>query len=379
MNPEEDPATILERKKEQDRLRQANFYEKNKDIVTERRRIAYQANKEKISEARKANYAVKKAEAEPVVKTVANNGRALNAVSDDNINTKYIEYFKTADYSEHTKLRYIGDMKRVIQLVGTTPIVESIKSGNFKKLLTESNYGESTKLGMAKTVLSGLTGLGIKLTKKVFRDYQIHVEVLTKAVTGELKEKQENDTVIRFDDYIPKVKTKFGENSKMHLIALLYNELTLRDDFQLEIVEKAPKKSEHNYIVMSGKRLRVIISKYKTEKQYGVISELLAQNLSTRIKNYVMVNALKVGDYLFGDAPLSNFILYSNKQIGVEGGVSMYRHMKVTEITNEKSITPEELIRLSLKMKHSPLVQLQYIRKLSDSVTSSQSVERSDT
>jgi hypothetical protein len=362
MNAEE----LLEHKREIDRQRQAKFYENKKDEINERKRIAYQARKDEINAQRQLKYAEKKANEEPSDIIVSKNGKALNLVSADNVNMKFINYLQHANYSEHTKLRYVGDMKRIIQLIGERELLPLIKSGELQILIQNSTYSKSTQLGMATTILTALTGLKIKLTKRVYANYQNFVELLKQHVNNELVDKQDTEIVMKFGDYINQIKTKFGETSKIYLIALLYNELTLRDDFQLQIVDKLPKVLEHNYIVLNNTRLRVVITKYKTEKKYGVISELLSQSLSTKLKKYIHTTGLVVGDYLFGNEPLSNFILYNNKQIGVNGGVSLFRHMKITELSNDANISQEDMIKLASKMKHSPLIQLQYLRNLAD-------------
>jgi hypothetical protein len=82
------------------------------------------------------------------------------------------------------------------------------------------------------------------------------------------------------------------------------------------------------------------------------------------INKYIAENNLKVNEsYLFGNSKLSDFVRYNNSKIGVEGGISNYRHMKVTEELN-KEINAEQRVALAEKMKHSPMVQLQYVRQL---------------
>jgi hypothetical protein len=56
--------------------------------------------------------------------------------------------------------------------------------------------------------------------------------------------------------------------------------------------------------------------------------------------------------------------IFVNKNIGVNGAVSMFRQMKITELSNDPKITNEDMIELAGKMKHSPLIQLTYLRNL---------------
>jgi hypothetical protein len=99
-----------------------------------------------------------------------------------------------------------------------------------------------------------------------------------------------------------------------------------------------------------------------TIKKYGVIEEKCSKGLSTLIRKYIIENSIKVGDYLFGDKKLSQYVSPNNLKVGVKGGTNVFRHMKITdELKTIKS--PEERIKLAESMKHSPMVQLKYVRR----------------
>ena len=171
---------------------------------------------------------------------------------------------------------------------------------------------------------------------------------------------------MKFSTYLNKVKEAFGEKSKMYVLAKLYDELTLRDDYQLEIVSKISetKDDTKNYIVMyPSKPLKIIINTYKTQDRYGVIKENLSKDLNKLVRDYVRENNLKKGDYLFGKDKLSSFITANNKRIGLSGGVSEYRHMKISEEL-DKVPSLDARKDLSERMRHSPLTQLKYVRKV---------------
>jgi hypothetical protein len=149
----------------------------------------------------------------------------------------------------------------------------------------------------------------------------------------------------------------------MFVLSSLYDEATLRDDFALKIVERTPKDTSENYIVDLKTGMTLIINTYKTQEAYGQIKVKLSKKLSKRIKAYMLKNNLQSGDYLFGDNKMSDYVRYHNSKIGVEGGISNYRKMKISEELS-KNLTDEERIELAQKMKHSPMVQLSYVRKL---------------
>ena len=173
-----------------------------------------------------------------------------------------------------------------------------------------------------------------------------------------------------FQDYINLVKEKFGEKSKMYMIAKLYNELTLRDDFTLKIVNSGRDLStDLNYVVIPQRRgirlntkLRIIINHYKTSEKYGQIDAELSVALSNLIREYATQNNLKEGDFLFGEKELSNYVSSHNKQMGVKGSITLFRQMKISDEVN-KQTDAKKRVDLADKLKHSPVVQLRYLRQ----------------
>ena len=89
-----------------------------------------------------------------------------------------------------------------------------------------------------------------------------------------------------------------------YLFSNLYNELTVRDDFQLIIVSliKDATDTDKNYIVVNKKGLiTVIINKFKTSEKFGQIVVKLSVSLSKMIRGYIQREKLEVGNSLFGD------------------------------------------------------------------------------
>jgi hypothetical protein len=176
--------------------------------------------------------------------------------------------------------------------------------------------------------------------------------------------------IISFTDYLKKIKERFGEESKEYLISLLYNEATLRDDFTLKIVSsiKDTKNNDENFIILPSKEenLTLIINHYKTREQYGVIKIRLSIGLSRMIRKYIQVENLSMNDYLFGNKNLSTFVQKMNKEIDVNGGINLYRKMKISEMYKKYDGNPsaEERINLSNLMVHSPILQTRYLRKI---------------
>ena len=351
---------ILEKKREQDRLRQKAYYDRKKEEVRARQK-AYYDGKKATDEA--TNLA-----------TDLTNNETKEAVNNDNVNKRYYDHIEKLDIKDITKLRYRTDMERIIDIIGNEDLLDVINNKTLKDKLNQSVksngevYSNNSKLTTIKTILTIINDMNIKLNKKIFDDLKKYMDLLTREINEEHKVKQETIKVMTFKEYIDLVKSKYGEQSKMYLIANLYSELTLRDDFQLEILDKVPKVLDHNYLIINKQNCRIIITKYKTEGVYGKISVLASKKLSNLIKEYIATNNLQIGDYLLGNQEQSKYINYHNEKIGVNGAVSLYRQMKITEMLNDPKISKEAMIELAEKMKHSPIVQLTYMRQMKDEV-----------
>jgi len=338
-----------EKKREQDRIRQARYYERKKEEIRQKRKDAYNAEKgnEVQTEEKHAN------------------GKPINAVESANPNKRYLDRIENAEsLNEHTQKAYIGNMKRLIGAVGNDDILTLIKTRKIRERIDATNYSNNTKYAMIMTAMTVINGMKLKVPKKVFAEIKAYMDLLTREINTERTVKQATETVIKFKDYIKKVKDAYGDASKMFIIANLYNEITMRDDFQLQIVDSAPKKPTHNYLILNKQNCRVLITKYKTANKYGNVSVLCSKKLSDLLKKYIYTNNIQIGEYLLGDGELSDYINYNNAKIDVNGAVSMFRQMKITELANDPKITNEDMIALSEKMKHSPLIQLTYLRKL---------------
>ena len=115
-----------------------------------------------------------------------------------------------------------------------------------------------------------------------------------------------------------------------------------------------------NYIIVLDKGdAELIINKYKTDKKYGEQNLKLTKYLGNLIRKYIQKNKIK--EYLFGNVKsLSTFVSGINKSVGAKGSINTYRHMRASEL----NLTPEERVKLSKIMRHCPLTNLRYVRKI---------------
>lgn len=307
---------------EQSRLRSEKYYNKNRDAINTRRREAY---------------AKKKA---PVV---------VEAISYDILIARFNELTFT---NENTKAKYLDDIKRLYSISNFTDFI-SILKGNMLSNIQATDYSTWTKIGLYQIILILIDRLNLDVDKS---PYVEALEIAKIVASDETKAKQQEE-IPTFLEYLEKAKA----NDKLFMIASLYNELTIRDDFVMKIVANKsviPADSEDSFIVINPKsrKANIIIHKYKTDSKYGVIDVKLSNELTKQLKEYIAKN--HITDYLFGEQPLTKFVSKQNKKLGITGAISLFRKMKISDLLNKDGVTPEERYKLSLEMKHSPAVQL---------------------
>lgn len=341
----------LARLREMNRLRAKKHYNSKKDEINAKRREKYLASlisQEQINESKK----------------------------DTNPITTYQDIANELDEREMNKRsreKYLDDLRRFVILTDCKDNVITCIN-NYKKTIPiihnamkpdETPYSLNTRKSLFQVVLYLIDNLNLPVKDIVKGFYAREFQIMKLNSIDENMVTQDT-IIISFTDYLKKIKERFGENSKEYLISLLYNEATLRDDFQLKIVSsiKDTKDDEKNFIIIPEKgNLTLIINHYKTREEYGVIKIKLSIGLSRLIRKYI--EDLSMNDYLFGNTQLSSFVQKMNKEIDVKGGINLYRQMKISEMYKKYDNKPsaEERINLSNLMAHSPILQTRYLRK----------------
>jgi len=240
------------------------------------------------------------------------------------------------------------------------------------KEIEASDYSLNGKKMIYQFILYTIDHTQIKIKAAAKAAYKLRFEVHKEDSVAEAKGKVADESLITYEDYLKKVRERFGENSKMDIIARLYHEFTPRDDFVLKIVasvDEAKKDSSKNYLIIGGKMSSksrhyvILLHNFKTEQKYQIVDHDVSSDLSNDIKKYMEANGLQVGDYLFGSKTLSKYVSENNKRIGVAGGINTFRHMAVAELLGKEKLTTEERIKKAAKMMHAPATQLLYDRK----------------
>ena len=171
-----------------------------------------------------------------------------------------------------------------------------------------------------------------------------------------------------YDVYEQRVKVFFGEGSKESLIVSLYKLSGFRDDLALQIVDKIPKETDKNFVVVPSSKtinLKIILNDYKTDKKYQQDIIPVPKEMSKEIRKYIDNHDLEYDDYLLGKSKLSGFIKKFNEKmkLPVKVTINKLRQMRVSKkLQNNPSA--EERVTLSKEMKHSTGTSKKYKRKI---------------
>lgn len=366
MNPEQE----LARLREMNRLRAMKHYNSKKEEINAKRRQKYLDSL--ISQELRSSGA-----SSGLPNVINESKKEMN--SNPTYTYDYIcNELEDRDMNKRSREKYLDDLKRFVILTDCEDNVIACIN-NYKKTIPiihnamkpdDTPYSLNTKKSLFQMILYIIDNLKLPV-KDLIKGFYAHEFQIMKLNSIDENIITQDTIIISFTDYLKKIKEHFGENSKEYILSFLYNEATLRDDFQLIIVSsiKDTKDDEKNFIIIPEKEkenLTLIINHYKTREEYGVIKIKLSIGLSRLIRKYIEVEKLSINDYLFGDKQLSSFVQKFNKEIDVKGGINLYRQMKISEMYKKYNNNPsaEERINLSNLMAHSPILQTRYLRKI---------------
>lgn len=332
----------VEKAREKNREKQARYYAKNKEKVL----LKAKMKREGITET-----------PEVEIKSVR------LPTPDKNENEKYFELLKSFDTQEKaTEIKNLSDLQRANKIVNGENFQVLVEENRLIPLFKQSSYATLTKRKAFNIIYRLLKKDGYELTKeqndmKLYYAYDLEQEN-----DDEIAERNKLP-IPTFSEYLKKIKEKFGEDSKIYLLSKLYEEFTLRDDFQLLIVSSTPKDTDNNYLVINKTRWRLIINKFKTSNSHSPLNEPIPTALTRLIEKYITKNNIKRGEYLFGNENQSAFVSKCNIEIGIKGGINLYRQMKITDLYNDPSFSRYDRVKLGKAMLSSYSQQKNYLRQ----------------
>ena len=351
----------------QNRIRQQNYYKKHKLEINEKRRQIYANGKKKLNPQQEEEEGYEQDD-EPLEKEVyQTNFTKSKSISYEEI----VNALNTLEINTGSRDKYKQDIKRLMVLTQCEDFIKCLK--DYKKIIdiinnsTKQNgdaYSVNTKKALYQMIIYLIDKLNFPISAKIKQKYIQQFEIFKINSNDETVQKQETAQIPSFSDYLQNIKNEYGLESKIYVLSKLYEEVTLRDDFMLIIKPtiKDADDDDFNYIVIPKKEnLTLIVNQYKTSDKYGQIKVKLSLPLSKIIRKYVEREKLNYDEFLFGDKPLSSFVSKMNKKIGIIGGISLFRQMSVSDLLKTKP-TAQQRQKLADTMKHSPIVQLRYLR-----------------
>jgi hypothetical protein len=373
-----------QRRKELQNARSKKYYEKNKQKVLEKQKKYRVEVKQKVVEIKqKRKEHLQEVEpivepiAEPIVEPIQESSqitfikrgnKIFNALNLTSLET-LVNHLEKA---ELTKKKIIDDAKILFRILDVDQLHNVLK--NHKKVIKiiensksqqNTDYSNNTKKGLIQLVLiivdnKWLGNIDQKEREKLHKEYKRLFDRLD-FVTREQTKQNKNILLHDIDDYVQKVKDKFGEESKHFLVAKLYQESARRDDFKLQIINNISQATDTsvNYILVPPTRTvcETIINSHKTSKKFEPLVKKLSVYLSNLIKKYIIEHNLKIGGFLLGKSSLSPFVSKMSAEIGLPGiTINTLRKMAITKFLSvPRSL--EERQQLASEFGHSLAMQ----------------------
>jgi hypothetical protein len=321
----------------------------------ERQKRFYDNNKQKILEKKKMEREQLKKMNEPILEVVTPKEYTLDMI---------VDVFKEIT-NINTQKKYINDIKRIFTVSGINLFKGTMEEFILiKQKIEESKYSLSTQKGSIQSLLVFMELTNFLINPKVRAKYEVLFDVYKIKTEDEHTEKQNNvdNSVMDFTKYLNLVLDKFGSKSKEYLIAKMYHEITVRDNFyNLKIINSLDEDDgKSNFLTDDCEH--IILNDYKTKNVYDKKTFVLSNELQKLLLDYIDTNELKTELFPEHKKGLSQFIISMNGKINVKGGINEIRKMSVSQFLMKENLTAEERLEFAGKMCHREKTQQTYKR-----------------
>jgi hypothetical protein len=346
--------------------------ERMRALTNARSKKYYEAHKVQLAEQRKKHVTI-----EPIPEIATR----ISVVKKKLPGKGSLEFVLSELQKQDANKKHISNTKQLFHIFNISDIFTAFKNSD-EVLHTLDNasqvsnptkkYSTNSKYGFIQSILKLITEFKIPVSDKTKQKLADAYESIKLQAVDESNTKEKND-VPTFEEYLKEVSAKYGADSKEYIIASLYSVSGFRDNLQLKFITDIKEADDKtiNYILVPVRKkyqrtledASIILNVYKTSDKYHSDTINLDKAMSDNIKNYITVNNIHKGEYIFGDKPLTTFIIRFNKAMGKNMGINTYRQMLVSEKFAEE-MTYDDRVALAKKMKHSPGTSLKYVRPL---------------
>lgn len=235
-------------------------------------------------------------------------------------------------------------------------------------------YSNNTKVALINSVIKTCEIFELKESKGVdfeglyyyYKFFKLKGEIETNPVNTRV-----GDAVVSYDEFVKKIKDKFGLISAEYLLAKLYQECPLRNNYsQIKIVETEKECGvDSNCIEIPESAngvARVHLNVYKTKSRYG--SKIITLSLYTTRLLKLYVVGKKIEGVLF-PFDVSKRLKKMTEAVGVGGSVNMIRHSVASTLywkkdSMDKNEFAHAVMKQTYTMGHEVKTWFGYIRGL---------------
>ncbi len=347
----------LAKTQQQNRDRQKRFYDANKERIN---RV-----KQTIRDAQ-IKQPVIKPDTKPILKPDEPDKPII--YSEERVN----DLINSLEMNENTRKKKLANIKIIFTAYPNHNLKNAINNYDTMKeqienVRTTKNpdaiYSLESIKSIFETILWVVTVLNIPVKQAMFHKYELLVGIYKQKSIEKHKVVQNDpeNAVFSYTEYMNKIETLYGNDSKAYLIASLYKEVHCRDDLGMLnlITRKNQIEPKKNYLLLKKKgNATITLQEYKTSSKYLTLNTLLSPELTDLIRKYVFKHNLT--NRLFPESSLSKCISNMNKSVGMKQGVNGLRKALVTDFLKQPNLTLEERADFADKLAHTLQTQPYY-------------------
>lgn len=298
------------------------------------------------------------------------------------VSERYIKLIKEEFKNPNTAKSYLNRLKTIESKVGA-PLEEILKDPKKWYPKLQKAYSSLTTRKNMLTVVLALFRIDpeLKALESTGAEWhKLHTD-LTRYEVAKVKRSEPSDKQVEKYTSYEEIEAKYDELKKRGphesersslqfiLLSVLVHLRPKRADLGAIHIykEKDPRKTEENYIVLRTKGSSyLVMNMYKTSEYYQTVEEdlpeALVRDIETSLRRWPREYLIRKDD----GEPMSNntysaFVKATFQQIfGRATGVSLLRHIYITEKLNYEDMTLEEQDHEAKLMLHTSGLQHQY-------------------